>query len=70
MLSGLNLRGVPKSQLSVIPFQFNNERDLEKVVKKNAKNCAAIVMEPCRDFYPAKDFCKKSEKLQLKINVF
>ena len=67
LLSGLNPRGVPKSLTnSVIPFQFNNERDLEKVVKKNAKNCAAIVMEPCRDFYPAKGFLQEIRKIATK----
>ena len=67
LLSGLNPRGVPKSLTnSVIPFQFNNERDLEKVVKKNVKNCAAIVMEPCRDFYPAKGFLQEIRKIATK----
>ena len=29
---------------SVIPFRFNSYEDLDKAVKKHAKNCAAIIL--------------------------
>ncbi len=64
LLSGLNPKGVPRSLVdTVIPFKFNDEMDLEKIVKKNARNCAAIVMEPCRDYWPNKGYLEQIRKI-------
>ena len=50
LLSGLEPIGVPKSLKGLmIPFNFNDYNDLKNIVEKNAKDCAAIVIEPCRD---------------------
>jgi len=69
LLPGLEPLGVPKSlQGSVIPFRFNNYYDIEKIVKKNAKNCAAIVLEPCRDFLPMKNYLKDLRTIANKNN--
>ena len=67
LLPGLNPKGVPKSLINTaIPFQFNNERDLEKIVKKYAKDCAAIVMEPCRDYLPNKGYLEEIRRIATK----
>lgn len=60
LLPGLEPLGVPRTlKNTVIPFNFNNYEDLEKIVKKNAKYCAAIVLEPCRDRMPDIRYLKK-----------
>ncbi len=64
LLPGLEPLGVPKGlKGSVIPFRFNNWEDLENVVKKNAKKCAAIIMEPCRETMPHKDYLIELRKI-------
>ena len=70
LLPGLDPLGVPKSlKGTAIPFRFNNFEDLEKIIKKNAKNCAAIVMEPCRETLPSKIFLKELKKIAEKNNT-
>ena len=60
LLPGLEPLGVPKGlKGSVIPFRFNNWKDLENIVKKNAKDCAAIVLEPCREKFPDKEYLQE-----------
>ena len=71
LLPGLNPLGVPKGLTgTLIPFRFNNWEDLEKKVKKNASQCAAIVMEPCRESLPQKEYIKKLKKFLKNITVF
>ena len=57
-----NLKG------TVIPFKFNDWEDLKKVVKKNAKECAAIVFEPCREYFPEKKYLKELRKVATENN--
>ncbi len=69
LLPGLEPLGVPKGLIgSVIPFRFNDWQDLEKVVKKNAKDCAAIVLEPCRETFPDKKYLVEIRKIANKNN--
>ena len=69
LLPGLNPLGVPKGLTgTLIPFRFNNWEDLEKKVKKNASQCAAIVMEPCRESLPQKEYIKEIKKISQKHN--
>ncbi len=69
LLRGLDPLGVPKALKNlVIPFRFNDYEDLEKIVKKNAKDCAAIVFEPCRDFFPEKQYLKELRKIATSNN--
>ena len=64
LLKGLDPLGVPKALKNlVIPFRFNSYEDLDKIVKKNAKHCAAIVFEPCRDYLPEKQYLKELRKI-------
>ena len=49
----------------MIPFRFNNLEDFEKIIKKS-KECAAIVLEPCRENFPTKNYLSKLEILLAK----
>ena len=70
LLSGLEPLGVPKAlKGSMISFKYNDYDDLEKVVKKNAKNCAAIVLEPCREIMPDKNYLKELKRIAKKNNT-
>ena len=67
LLKGLKPLGVPKGlRGTVIPFKFNSFEDLEKIVKKNSKNCAAIVLEPCRETLPSIEYLKELKKISIK----
>ena len=69
LLPGLEPLGVPKGLVgSVIPFRFNNWEDLEKVVKKNAKDSAAIILEPCRERFPDQNYLKELRRISVKNN--
>ena len=64
LLPGLKTEGIPKGlKGTLIPFRFNNWEDLEKVVKKNDKKSAAIVMEPCREDMPDKNYILEIRKI-------
>ena len=67
LLPGLRPKGVPKVlRNTVIPFKFNDYEDLEKKVKKHARHCAAIVMEPCRETLPSIQYLKELKKIEIK----
>lgn len=67
LLPGLEPLGVPKGlKGSMIPFRFNNWNDLNKVVKKKAKYCAAIILEPCRESFVDKKFLSELRKIATK----
>jgi len=69
LLEGLEPSGVPKGLAeTVIPFNFNSCVDLEKIVKKRAKECAAIIMEPARNTIGCKSFLKSIRKIATKNN--
>lgn len=64
LLKGLKPLGVPKGlKGTVIPFKFNSFEDLEKIVKKNSKDCAAIVLEPCRETLPSIKYLKELKRI-------
>ncbi len=63
LLPGLEPLGVPKAlKGSVIPFKFNDFRELERV-KKISKYCAAIVLEPSRDELPKPGYLQKLKRI-------
>ena len=69
LLPGLDPLGVPKGlRNSIIPFKFNDWDDLENVVRKNAKHCSAIVLEPCRETFPSKKYLKEIRNISKKNN--
>ena len=64
LLKGLKPLGVPKGlRGTVIPFKFNSFEDLKKIVKKNSKDCAAIVLEPCRETLPSIKYLKELKRI-------
>ncbi len=69
LLPGLKPLGVPKGLTgTVIPFRYNNKDDFENIIKKNIKNAAAIVIEPCREGNPNKKYLSKLKSLAKKNN--
>ena len=70
LLPGITPKGVPKYlKDTIIPFRFNSIEDLKNIVEKNAKNCAAIVLEPARETFPDKNFLKKIRRIASKNNT-
>jgi glutamate-1-semialdehyde 2,1-aminomutase len=70
LLEGLSPSGVPKGlKNTAFPFRYNEISDLEKILKKNKNNVAAIVMEPLRSFYPKNNFLQKVRNLATKYKV-
>ena len=62
LVPGLDPMGVPKKlKNSVISIEYNNIKQLEKLIKK--KNIAAMVIEGYRYEYPSKPFLKKIQAL-------
>ena len=69
LLPGLNPRGVPKAlRDTIIPFNFNNFKDLINIVKERANECAAIIMEPARNSLADKSFLNEIRKIASKNN--
>ena len=69
LLPGLNPLGVPKGlKDTIIPFNFNSCDDLNNIVRKQAKNCAAIIMEPARNTLACKPFLKEIRKIATNNN--
>ena len=69
LLPGLEPLGVPKAFKDlVVPFKFNDFDDIERIIKKNAKSSAAIVMEPCRESLPKKGYLKEIKTIAKKEN--
>ena len=63
LLPGLEPLGVPKAlKGSVIPFKFNDFRELKRV-KKISKYFASIVLEPSRDELPKPGYLQKLKRI-------
>jgi len=59
LLPGLKPAGVPRELYdTALPFRYNNLEDLLKLVQKNGKDIAAIIMEPQRSTAPNPEFLK------------
>ncbi len=62
LFPGISMRGIPsKLKGTVIPFEYNNFEQLEKIVVEN--DLAAIKMEVQRNHEPKNNFLKKIRKL-------
>jgi len=67
LLKGIKTKGVPKIlKNSVFPFEYNNIRQLERLLKKNIK---IIFMEVKRNIEPSNNFLKKVRNLASKFNA-
>ncbi|MDB3995617.1 aminotransferase class III-fold pyridoxal phosphate-dependent enzyme [Candidatus Pelagibacter sp.] len=70
LLPGLEPLGVPYDLTgTVIPFKFNDHKDLKEVVAKNIKDSAAVILEPARDKIICKKFLSEIRKLCTKNNT-
>ncbi len=70
LLSGLAPKGVPRNlRGSILPFHYNNIKELERLVKKHGKKIAAIVMEPVRSEPPKNGFLKKVRALATNVGA-
>jgi len=68
LLTGLNTYGVPKALKNTsFPFEYNNFKQLEKIVKKN--NIGIIKMEVERNIKPKNNFLKKVRNLANKKKI-
>lgn len=57
LLPGLAPAGVPRGLLGTsLPFRYNHAEELQAILKANAGEVAAIVMEPVRSTEPAANF--------------
>jgi len=67
LLPGITPSGVPNNlRDTIIPFKFNDYKDLKEIVSKNAKKCAAIVLEPARESLPDKKYLKELRSIATK----
>lgn len=70
LLSGLDPSGVPKGLTgTAIPFSYNNIDELEKIVKDNKEEIAAIVMEPQRGDAPKSGFLESVREIASRIGA-
>ncbi len=68
LLSGLKIKGVPKSLKNTsIPFMYNDIEGLKKIIKNN--KLAAIKMEVSRNIPPHDNFLHKVRELANKNNI-
>lgn len=68
LMKEVPIGGVPKSlKNTVIPFEYNNFNQLEKIV--NLHDIGVIKMEVMRDFEPKNNFLKKVRNLANKKNI-
>lgn len=69
LLSGLEAKGVPRElKGTAIPFNYNQIKELEQIVKKN-KDIGVIAMEPLRYDEPKNNFLKQVRKIADKISA-
>jgi glutamate-1-semialdehyde 2,1-aminomutase len=69
-ISGLNPLGVPKGlQGTALPFRYNHLDELEKIVRDNSHDLAAIVMEPIRSEQPQPGFLEGVKALAEKVGA-
>lgn len=70
LLPGLKPSGVVRNlKNTALPFLYNNLNSLEKVVEENAKDVAAIIMEPRRGEAPTDEFLLGVRKIASKIGA-
>lgn len=70
LLQGLEPKGVPRVlHGTAIPFNYNDTEGFLKLAKKYNNKIAAVVMEPIRNHYPAKNFLETIRAITQKINT-
>lgn len=70
LLRGLLPRGTPRVlRGTALAFNYNRISELERIVKKNRKKIAAIVIEPTRHHKPEDGFLEKIKSIASKIGA-
>ena len=69
LMKGINSQGIPNTlKNSILPFEYNNIRSLESVIKKN-KDIGIIILEPHKYNGPTNNFLKKVRKIATKNKI-
>jgi glutamate-1-semialdehyde 2,1-aminomutase len=70
LLPGLQPNGVPRALIgTTIPFEYNNIEELDKLIKNNNGNIAAIKMEVSRNEGPKDNYLQKVRDLATENNI-
>ena len=70
LLPKIGSAGVPKSMRGLtVPFEFNNIKNLEKVLKKDSKGFAAVILEPFRDNGPKNRYLEQVKSIAKKYGA-
>ena len=70
LLPGLKPRGVPRVlKKTAVPFEYNNSKALNKLIKGNKNKVAAVVMEPIRNRFPKNGFLEDIRKITKKLGI-
>ena len=70
LLPGLKCDGVPRGLAgTTLPFDYNNIEQLEKIIKDNYNQVAAIKMEVSRNKGPKDDYLQKVRELATENNI-
>ena len=70
LLPNIGATGVPKSMNGLtVPFEFNNIRNLESILKNDRKGFAAVILEPFRDNGPKNKYLEQVKSIANKYGV-
>ncbi|MBL7068270.1 MAG: aminotransferase class III-fold pyridoxal phosphate-dependent enzyme [Candidatus Omnitrophica bacterium] len=70
LLPGLEPRGVPRGlRKTAIPFEYNDRDRFLSLIKRFKKDIAAVIMEPIRNYYPAKGFLETIREVTKKEGI-
>ncbi len=70
LMKGLDAKGVPRSlSKTALPFNMEDIDAFEKLIKKNQKDLAAIIIEPCRADYPSKELLIQIQSICNKYGI-
>jgi glutamate-1-semialdehyde 2,1-aminomutase len=70
LLPKVGSAGVPKSMKGLtVPFEFNNIKSLENILKKDPKGFAAVILEPFRDNGPEDEYLEKVKSVTKKYGA-
>jgi glutamate-1-semialdehyde aminotransferase/spore coat polysaccharide biosynthesis protein SpsF (cytidylyltransferase family) len=70
LLPGLTPSGVPRGlKNTAFPFEYNNLKKFQQLIRKHRHQIAAVVMEPIRNFYPKKNFLEAIRKITLQERI-
>ncbi len=70
VIPGIDPMGVPKKMGgSALAFTYNDINSLKKIISKNKKELAAVVMEPIRSIKPTNSFLEKVRNITKENNI-